>query len=179
MHGPRVLRAEAVLRARGVPHGELPWMRGHRPRIVNRGEVRVGSHLRVDGLQTPAEFGATRGASLIIGDYVRIARGAVVLARHHIEIGDRVRIGEHAAVLDSNIHRIEEGDEPKSAPVVIDDNVWLGRNSIVLPGVEIGAHSVVAAGAVVTESVPPRTLVAGVPARPIRALEASPAWRRT
>ena len=56
-------------------------------------------------------------------------------------------------------------------PVVIGDDVWIGANAVILPGVTIGPHSVVAAGAVVTRDVPPGCVVGGVPAKVIRQLE--------
>jgi maltose O-acetyltransferase len=55
-----------------------------------------------------------------------------------------------------------------SRDVVIGDGVWLGACSTILPGVSVGAKAVVAAGAVVTHDVPPRSLVAGIPARVIK-----------
>jgi acetyltransferase-like isoleucine patch superfamily enzyme len=55
-------------------------------------------------------------------------------------------------------------------PVTIGDDIWIGANAVILPGVTIGDHSVVAAGAVVTKDVPPHTLVAGVPAKIIKTL---------
>ncbi|MCB0163491.1 MAG: acyltransferase [Anaerolineae bacterium] len=57
-------------------------------------------------------------------------------------------------------------------PIVVEDNVFIGARAIILPGVIIGANSVVAAGAVVTKSVPPGSIVAGVPARVISTYEA-------
>jgi acetyltransferase-like isoleucine patch superfamily enzyme len=57
-----------------------------------------------------------------------------------------------------------------AAPITIETNVWIGAAATVLPGVTVGAGSVVAAGAVVTRDVPPATLVAGVPARVVRRL---------
>jgi acetyltransferase-like isoleucine patch superfamily enzyme len=57
-----------------------------------------------------------------------------------------------------------------SAPVVVEEGSFLGANVTVLPGVRVGARSFVAAGSVVTADVPPRTLVAGVPARPVRTI---------
>jgi chloramphenicol O-acetyltransferase type B len=53
---------------------------------------------------------------------------------------------------------------------VIEDNVWIGRNAIIFPGVRIGEGSVVAMGTVVMNSIPPNTVVAGNPARQIRSL---------
>jgi acetyltransferase-like isoleucine patch superfamily enzyme len=57
-----------------------------------------------------------------------------------------------------------------AAPITIETNVWIGAAATILPGVNVGADSVVAAGAVVTRDVPPATLVAGVPARVVRQL---------
>ena len=57
--------------------------------------------------------------------------------------------------------------------VSIGNDVWIGANAVILPGITIGRHVVVAAGAVVTKDVPPYSLVAGVPARVIKQLEVS------
>ena len=62
----------------------------------------------------------------------------------------------------------EQGISTK--PVVIGDDVWIGANAVILPGVTIGRHCVVAAGAVVTKDVPDNTVVAGVPAKVIKTL---------
>ena len=54
------------------------------------------------------------------------------------------------------------------APIVLGRGVWVGANATLLQGVTVGDHAIIAAGAVVTRDVPPRTIVAGVPARVIR-----------
>jgi galactoside O-acetyltransferase len=84
-----------------------------------------------------------------IGDRVLIAAGVTITSRAHPVPLPRARVNE-------------------DRPIVIEDDVWLGAGAIVLPGVTIGRGAVVAAGAVVTKSVEPFTVVAGVPARPIR-----------
>jgi maltose O-acetyltransferase len=95
-----------------------------------------------------------------------------------VRIGDRVYIGHDAALLTVD-HRI--GGEDKRCgkhdcrPIIIGDGVWLGARVTILPGVTVGAGAVVAAGAVVTRDVPANTLVAGVPARPLRALPSTDA----
>lgn len=85
-----------------------------------------------------------------------------------IEIGDHVVISEDVIIRDSNNHMMKSIDYKLCAPIVIEDNVWIGMRSVVLPGVKIGEGAVIAAGAVVTKDVPPHTLVGGVPARIIR-----------
>jgi len=62
-------------------------------------------------------------------------------------------------------------EPPSAKPVVIEDNVLVGANAVILEGVRVGEGAVVAAGAVVTEDVPPRTVVAGVPARVIKTVD--------
>jgi len=59
----------------------------------------------------------------------------------------------------------------KTAPVKIGDNVWIGMNAVILKGVTIGENSVVAAGAVVTKSIPANTIVAGNPAVTVKKFE--------
>ena len=75
-------------------------------------------------------------------------------------------------VMDTDFHAIGDHTQPgRACPVVIEDDVWLAARVVVLKGVTIGRGAVVAAGAVVTKDVPPYTLVGGVPAKFIRALE--------
>jgi acetyltransferase-like isoleucine patch superfamily enzyme len=59
---------------------------------------------------------------------------------------------------------------PRTSPIDIGENVWLGARVMVMPGVTIGRDAAVGAGSIVTSDVPPRTLVAGVPARVIKEL---------
>jgi maltose O-acetyltransferase len=78
-------------------------------------------------------------------------------------------------IMDSDHHEISPENRWLSSgeivPIIIGNNVWLGSRSIILKGVTIGDHSVVGAGAVVTKSVPPKTIVAGNPAKVVRDLE--------
>ena len=69
-------------------------------------------------------------------------------------------------IRDDDEHEME--GRVRTAPIDIADNVWVGGRAIILKGVAIGDGAIVASGAVVTKNVPPRTLVAGVPARVIR-----------
>jgi maltose O-acetyltransferase len=88
-----------------------------------------------------------------------------------ISIGADCLVGVGVKIGDSDAHGIapheRHGSHAVKAPIVVEDNVWLGNDTSVLKGVTIGRDSVVAAGAVVTRSVPAGTIVAGVPARPV------------
>src|SRR6185295_11796940 len=82
------------------------------------------------------------------------------------------------AIYDSNYHQLDPSHPDKPRPVTIGKNVWLGSGVLVLPGSEIGDHTVVAARSVVRGTLPPRVLAAGNPARVIKELEIPDGWRR-
>jgi acetyltransferase-like isoleucine patch superfamily enzyme len=170
------LRCMARLRRGGARTG-LVTCEGRLPSLTAGGEIRLG-RVALRGRTACVELGAGPGARLEIGDRVFVNQGATLVAATSVRIGDDVRIGDFAGVYDTNHHPVEEGAPVRRAPVEIGDNAWLGRGAIVLPGSRIGEHAVVAAGSVVSGEVPPRTLVAGNPARPVRDLEASAGWRR-
>jgi acetyltransferase-like isoleucine patch superfamily enzyme len=110
------------------------------------GDVQIGNHTRI-GLHNTV-IGPVK-----IGNHVNLAQGITVTALNH-------------NFTDSN-KRIDEQGISTNA-VSIEDDVWIGANAVILPGVTIGNHCVVAAGAVVTKDVPPHSLVAGVPAKVIK-----------
>lgn len=113
------------------------------------------------------------GRNLVLGNDVDLARNVLITTSGRVEIGDRVLIGYGAMILSSN-HSIPAnrgeifGSGHVNAPVVIGNDVWIGANSIILPGVQIGKGAVVAAGSVVTRDVEDFSIVAGVPAKLIR-----------
>ena len=110
------------------------------------GDVVIGDHTRV-GLHN------TIIGPVTIGNHVNLAQGITVTALNHNFEDPNKRIDEQGI---------------STTPVVIEDDIWIGANAVILPGVTIGHHSVVAAGAVVTKNVPPHSLVAGVPAKVIK-----------
>ena len=119
-----------------------------------------------------------------IGHGTNITPGLVVNDGYSglCEIGNRVSIATHVTlVADSNPNNSDLTTHPyvaahliKTAPVVIEDDVWLGTNAVILPGVRVGRGSIVGAGAVVVRDVPPFSVVAGVPARVVRMLDPLP-----
>ena len=110
------------------------------------GDVIIGDHTRV-GLHN------TIIGPVEIGSHVNLAQGITVTALNHNFSDASKRIDEQGV---------------STTPVTIEDDVWIGANAVILPGVTIGEHCVVAAGAVVTKDVPPHSLVAGVPAKVIK-----------
>ncbi|HEX8253459.1 MAG TPA: acyltransferase [Thermoanaerobaculia bacterium] len=112
-------------------------------------------------------------ARLNVGDYTFIGNGTqfdvleTVTVGAHTLIAPNVFITDHAHNAADGLRLDEQGSS--SAPVVIGDDVWIGTRAVILRGVTIGNGAVVGAGAVVTKDVPPRAIVAGVPAREIGA----------
>lgn len=110
------------------------------------GDVVIGDHTRV-GLHN------TVIGPVTIGSHVNLAQGITITALNHNFEDKSQRIDDQGVSTD---------------PVIVGDDIWIGANAVILPGVSIGHHSVVAAGAVVTKDVPPHSLVAGVPAKIIK-----------
>lgn len=112
------------------------------------------------------------GKNITIGKRVFINSGCRFQDQGGITIGDDVLIG-HNVVLATLNHGLdpEKRKYLYPAPIVIGNNVWIGANVTVLPGVIIGKNAVIAAGAVVNKDVPENTIVGGVPARIIRSIE--------
>lgn len=111
---------------------------------------------------------------VIIGDYTRVGLHNTIIGP--VRIGNNVNLAQGITVtalnhnFDDTTKRIDQQGVSTKA-VTINDDVWIGANAVVLPGVTIGTHSVVAAGAVVSKDVPPYTIVAGVPAKVIKQLQ--------
>lgn len=108
---------------------------------------------------------------IVIGDHTRVGLGNTIIGP--VEIGNNVNLAQNITVtgLNHNYHDVtipisEQG--VSTSKVCIADNVWIGANSVVLPGVSIGSHSVVGAGSVVTRDVPPYSIALGNPAKIIK-----------
>ena len=110
------------------------------------GDVIIGNYTRI-GLHN------TIIGPVTIGHHVNLAQGITVTALNHKFKNPDIRIDEQGV---------------STKPVVIGNDIWVGANAVILPGVTIGDHSVIAAGAIVTKDVPPHSLVAGVPAKIIK-----------
>lgn len=143
-----------------------------RPFIRNHGQLIIGDRVRMISTIVPIEL-VLEGGTLEIQDRVFINYGCSIGASQLVRIGADCNIGSYVMIIDNNFHRLEperRTELPESAPVILEENVWLGSRVIILPGVTIGTGSVIGAGSVVTRDIPPRSLAAGVPARVIKNL---------
>jgi maltose O-acetyltransferase len=140
-----------------------------RPKVVNQGTMTFGERVRLDSTVAKMELVALPGGHLEIGNNVFINYGSSLVSSKHVKVGDDCLIGTHVMVMDCDFHRVEDKRwDTTGETIILEDRVWLGNRSIVLKGVTVGHDAVVAAGSVVTKDVPPRTVVAGVPAKVVR-----------
>jgi len=158
---------------KGMPHVEIA--RGASIRI-DRGVMINSSNAKYHiNMHSAVKLMADRpGARIHIGEETRI-HGSCIHAYRSITIGRRCLIAANCQIIDSNGHELSFDDVDRrihttseGKPVVIEDAVWIGANTIVLPGVRIGRGSVVAAGSVVVKDVPPMCVVAGNPAKIVK-----------
>ena len=139
----------------------------------------IGKHV---SCYAGCSFAIAENGTCTIGDFT-LLNGALIMAEDKIDIGSHCLISWNVGIADSDFHPLEPAqrlidaqalapffkDRParpklETAPVRIADNVWVGMNAVILKGVTIGENSIVAAGSVVTKSIPPNTVVAGNPA---------------
>ena len=110
------------------------------------------------------------GTEIRFGEGVFVNYGCVILDVARVTIGDRVQIGPYVQILTAD-HPRDAAERATGAewgrPIAIGDDAWIGGGAILLPGVNIGAGAIVAAGAVVTRDVAPGSTVGGNPARPL------------
>lgn len=149
------------------------------PRFVSIGR---GVHIR-RGARLEALESTGRVPHLVIGDGTSIHMHFHCGAALRVEIGrnvliaGRVYVTDHDHAFDDPARPVVSNNAVVAALTAIEDESWIGEGATVLKGVRVGRGAVVAAGAVVTRDVPPHTIVAGVPARPLRRYDAAArAW---
>lgn len=117
------------------------------------------------------------GARLSIGSNTGISGGSFCAA-NSIVIGSECLIGADVIVTDTDFHAVnpkgrrfnDNPNEIAAVPIVIEDNVFIGTRAIILKGVRIGQNSIIAAGSIVTKSIPPNCVAAGAPAKVVKKL---------
>lgn len=132
--------------------------------------VMHGAVLHVYNFRGIPHSGITIGQDSLIGEYT------VIRGQGGVTIGDRVYTSPGSQLIAVD-HVFDDPERPfveqgiTARGIVVEDDVWIGSNAVITDGVRVGKGAVVAAGAVVTADVPPHTLVGGVPARVLRAID--------
>lgn len=161
----------------------IPWGRGwrlHGTPILQRfrgSTVRIGDRLGLRSSLVSNPLAPAHPvvlctwkpqAELIIGDDFAMT-GGVICAAQSIRIGDRVTVGANCTIIDTDFHPLDPAErrlhpnDAASAPVVIEDDVFIGMHSLVLKGVRLGQGCVIGAGSVITRDVPAGMIAAGSP----------------
>jgi acetyltransferase-like isoleucine patch superfamily enzyme len=171
----KLLYREPVFRYRCQRVGGRLNLEGAPPLIIGTGRIEVGDDVHIG---SPCTWDVGPDAELIIGDRVSLNYRGIISVTRSVRIGDDTLIAGEVAIFDNTNHPVSAArrlaKEPllpaEIGPIVIGRNVWIGLRCTIMRGVTIGDNAVVAAGSVVTKSVPPNTIVAGNPAAAIRTL---------
>jgi maltose O-acetyltransferase len=142
------------------------------------GDFALGSQVIFRSVLHRTSFWIQKRASLVVGDRCFFNEGINLCSTTRIEIGAHCLIGDHVKIIDSTFHDVSPAKPKKNAPIVLGRNVWVGIGCTILPGVTIGDHAVIAAGSIVTKSVPARSIAAGVPAKVVGTLDCPDDWIR-
>lgn len=165
-----VLRVKSVRIGRNNLFGGLPYVH-----IANGAVLQIGNGCRFMSKTVGNFIGINHrcilssscpGARLIIGDNCGFS-GTSIWCFVSITIGNNVRVGANVVIMDGDAHQ----DDPragKNAPIVIEDNVWIGAGVMVLKGVTIGRNSLIGAGSIVVKDIPANCVAAGNPCKVIR-----------
>lgn len=141
------------------------------PKIINKGEIRIGHITRIWSNVNRVRLAVGRDALLEIGDNCRL-NGPTISVSSHVKIGHNCRIAPHVIIMDSDFHDVTDRlSDGKKGSIIIKDDAWVATRAMVLKNVTIGKGAVVASGAVVTKDVPDYAVVGGVPAKVIRYLK--------
>ena len=154
--------------------GKVSWLiRGARITIGDNFYLSSGNGVNPIASNLQADVYVEPGATLTIGNNVGMSSTRLWI-HESARIGNNVKIGGCVLITDTDAHpmdyvaRRSSNEGTKSAPVVIEDDVWIGAHCIILKGVTIGARSVIGAGSLVTKSIPADCVAAGNPCRVIK-----------
>lgn len=154
--------------------------------VARTGKMQIGENLMLNnglkknpiGYSQKCTFFVDAGATIKIGNNVGISQSALI-STCSIKIGNDVKIGGGCHFFTTDFHSLNaetrksnhDKDNRANAPIIIDDNVFIGAGTTVLKGVTIGANSIIGAASVVTKDIPTNQIWAGNPARFIRNIE--------
>lgn len=172
-----------LFRLKGVIFGRNMTIMG-KVSVIGDGKITIGNdfymtsgdHVNpISSNLQGAFFTDNSEAKINIGSNVGMSSTRMWISKE-LAIGNNVKIGACVLLIDTDSHPIDyelrrtSNEGVKSAPIVIEDDVWIGAHSIVLKGVTIGARSIIGAGSVVTKSIPADCIAAGNPAKIIKQL---------
>lgn len=175
-----------MMKIQGIEYGERCSFHGVPIIAKNKSaKIKIGNGCRIRssvlsnliGLYQRTIITAKGNAVIELGDDIGMS-GTTIYARESIKIGAKCLIGANTKIMDNDFHPVDAdtrretpGQFIPSAPVVIGENVFIGCNSLILKGTEIGDNTVIGAGSVVTSKIPANCVAAGNPAKVIKMLD--------
>lgn len=182
----RIKRAKKQFKKHAIVSSNMVFLPGASCRNSgNYANVLIKDHCTIG-----ASFIALFGGKITVDENTYIGGGTVLQSKERITIGKNVIVANNVLLVDNNNHPTAPEERMKmsqcndflnddlwswkyaeSKPIIIEDNVWIGRDSRILKGVKIGKGSIVALGAIVTHDVPPYSVVAGNPAKVVKKLK--------
>ena len=164
------------LSSNGVPMVDVAM--GGRITIGKNFRMNNGKYYNKIGRQQPSMFIVTKEGFLSIGDDVGLS-ATTFFCTLRIAVGNNVKIGGNCVFYDTDFHSLNymerrdeklDAEKRRSAPVTVEDDVFIGAHSTILKGVTIGKGSIIGAGSVVSKSVPPNEIWGGNPAAFIKSI---------
>jgi len=148
-----------------------------RMRVVNQGSIVIGDRLYAVSNWIPTELLTGKNGRIELGQAAWVNFGVVIAAQDRVTIGNRVMIGQHCIISDTDFFPDlpATGAPSQARPVEIGDDVWLAGRVTVRPGVRIGTGSVIIAGSIVESDIPANVIAGGIPARPLSRFQDQPA----
>lgn len=154
------------------------------PKFLGSLQVVLGNRVTLSGDQVWMSGGRGKANRFVVGDDTYLGHALQVISGSTVTIGKHVLIGNRVVLNGFSGHPLDPlrraaGEPPEAAgtaPITIEDYVWIANDATVLPGVTVGRGAVIASGAVVTKSVPELTVVAGVPAQIVHSIPRPPGW---
>jgi acetyltransferase-like isoleucine patch superfamily enzyme len=145
---------------------------------MNEGTIDLGDGCLFRCFRSTIVLATGPEGAIRLGRQVWINDGSNLYALTSIVIGDHTMIGDQVTIYDASCHHVSPDRPPVAQPVSIGRNVWIGSRAMILPGVVIGDHAVIGAGAIVTKSIPARSIAVGNPAKVIKTFDCPDDWVR-
>jgi carbonic anhydrase/acetyltransferase-like protein (isoleucine patch superfamily) len=168
---------EPILRSRCASVGRNMQTDGDIPLILGSGKIVIGDNVKIGNRNAwILSSNLYEYPELTIGSHTVVNYQVVISVECRVTIGSNCQIAGESIIFDNNSHSIYYTNDRKmskddTAPITIEDNVWIGMRSMIMKGVTIGRGSVIAAGSVVTKDVPSMTVVGGNPARVLKEIK--------
>lgn len=170
-----------LFRTKGISFGNNMTIMG-KLSVIGPGKITIGNNFmmtsgnHINPISANLQgsfFTDSPNAKITIGDNVGMSSTRMWIHKS-LTIGNNVKIGGGVLIIDTDCHptnyevRRTSNDGTKSSPIIIEDDVWIGAQSIILKGVTIGARAIIGAGSVVTKSIPADCIAGGNPCKVIK-----------